>query len=152
MQTFLSLPRTLARSAAIHAISASSLPLLFYSLHPPFPLSSFLCLPSFNPKPRIFTLTSFSHISIIVIIFIYFILFFICVPGSPLILSQTRRRCSVSPQTQASSPPPWSWTGSGSTGTTSPSSPPREVRGHSFLASLDISGLSVGLCRAGEKK
>lgn len=82
----------------------------------PFPYFPYIHLSSFNPT-RIFLL-------------------FISFPGFPLILSQTRRLCFVSPRTPASSPRPWSWTGSASTGTTLPSSPPREVRDHSLLASL----------------
>lgn len=115
MQTSLSRARTLAPAASIAAISAWSPPLLLnFSL----PLSLFPLHPPslFQPNPYLSPFISF--------------------PGSPLILSQTRRLCFVSPRTPASSPQPWSWTGNASTGTTLPSSPPREVRDHSLLASL----------------
>lgn len=108
MLTSLSLPHTLALSASLTlhptAISAGSFPLFF--------ASSLLSALHISPLPSTF----FSR-------FLFF-------PGSPLILSQTRRLCFVSPQTLASSPRPWSWTANASIGTTLPSSPPREVRGH----------------------
>lgn len=56
-----------------------------------------------------------------------------CLPGSLSIPSRTRRPCSGSLRTPASSPRPWSWTVSASSGTTSQSSPPREVSGRCFL-------------------
>ena len=65
--------------------------------------------------------------------------------GSLLILSRTQRLCFVSPQTPASSPPPWSWTANATIGTTLLSSLRKEVRGRSHLTLRYPQSLSIGL-------
>lgn len=68
-----------------------------------------------------------AHFTIFLFPFLFLLVPYFCISGTPSIPSQTPRLCSASPLTQALSAQWWSWTESRSSGIILLSSPHREV-------------------------